>query len=295
MEAAGWGVRAAIALALAAGCAHRAAPPDAAPVAEPREVTAVRRYLAEVEPPERFGDERLPVRIRGFAVWDLDGDGTPEVVLWTDPYYRQSPTITLYSVAASGKVRRLAEGLVPGPLVPATLDRRDPHASGLGADIVDRKGEELRSAGTPPTRQETDAFGRAAVRAALQQRLHAVQYPAFVHTDGRSNTGSYVDLSQEQSPLAASTSCTGFDFVPVEDVALGTLGGDPKGRYVAATAGGRLDLYRIDRIQPDGTLLKRRWTAAKPPDFVRFAGRPGGTITYETRTGTLVPLPSPRP
>lgn len=295
MGAAGRGVRAAIALALAAGCARRAAAPTASPVGEPPEVSAVRRYLADVEPPERFGDERLPVRIRGFAVWDLDGDGTPEVVLWTDPYYRQSPTITLFSVAAGGKVRRLVEGLAPGPLVPATLDRRDPHAAGKGADVVDRKGEALRATGVEPAREDSDAFGRAAVTAALHASMHAVQYPAFVHTDGRAGAGGYVDLTQERSPFALSTSCAGFDFVPVEDVAVGTLGGDPHGRYLAATAGGRLDLYRIERIHRDGTLQKRRWTAAKPADFVRFAGRPGGTITYETRTGTLVPLPSPRP
>ena len=293
MGAAGWGVRAAIALALASGCAHRGAAPTAAPSGEPAEVSAVRRYLADVEPPERFGDEQLPVRVRGFAVWDLDGDGTPEVVLWTDPYYRQSPTITLFSVAAGGKVRRLLEGLAPGPLVPATLDRRDPHVAGQGADVVDRT---ALAAGTdaPVDRQRADAFGRDAASAAHKRGLHVVRYPLFVHTDGRKDIG-YVDLSQEPSTFATATSCAGFDFVPVEDVALGTLGGDPGGRYVAVTAGGRLDLYRIDRILRDGTLQKRRWTAAKPADFVRFAGHSGGTITYETRTGTLVPLPSPHP
>jgi hypothetical protein len=263
-------------------------------MAEPPELTAVRRYLADEEPPERFGSERLPVRIRGFAVWDLSGDGTSEVVLWTDPYYRQSPSITLYSVTGAGKVRRLVEGLAPGPLVPATGGRRDPHERGLGADIVDRQGEELRAAGTPPTRQESDAFGGTAVAAALRGAMHAVQYQRFVHTDGRIGTGSYVDQSQERGALADGTSCRAFDFAPVEDVAVGTLGGDASGRYVAATAGGRLDLYRIDHIQDDGTLVKRRWTTAKPADFVRFVGQPGCGITYETRTGVFVPLPSPR-
>jgi hypothetical protein len=283
-------------LLVAAGCAHRSgSSPGAKAAVEPPELAAVRRYLADEEPPEQFGDDRLPVRIRGFTVWDVDGDGTREVILWTDPYYRQSPTITLYSVSSAGKVRRLIEGLAPGPLVPATSTLRDSHTLGRAVDVANVQAEKRRAAGTAPDRAADDAFGRDAVATALGRRQHVVQYPSFVHTDGRVGAGSFVDLSQERGGFAeGSDGCRGFEFAPIEDVTVGTLGGEPQGRYVAAAAGGRLDLYRIERIQADGTLLKRRWAAPKPGDFVRFVGAPGGTIRYETRTGAQVVLPAPR-
>jgi len=255
-------------------------------------VQAVRRYLDD-EPLERFGTARPPLRIRGWARLDVDGDGVPEIVLWTEPWYRQSPAITVFAVAADGMARPLVEGFAPGPLVPPRAGLRDPHAQKLGADIVDRAAESERAAGAPMDHGRAEGFGNAAVAAALHGAMHVVRYPAFVHTDGRIQTaGSYVDLSLEAGPFAGATSCAGFDFAPVDAVAAGSLAGDGAGRYVAAVAGGRVDLYRLDGFQPNGTFVKKRWTMPEPPGFARFVG--GGPITYETVGGQRIPLPKPQ-
>src|SRR6266853_5860133 len=271
MSRAGWIAVGALTLLLLGPALASAQIPDSVAFA------AVVKYLSDEEYPELFQNQPYHVRVRGYEVADIDADGFPEVFLWTDPHYRQSATITIFTVSRDRVVRRLFEGLAPGPLVPVTGRYLDSHTLGMGVDLsVDSTGK------------STAGSDSGMIRAAVGTGAHLVRYPRFYHMDMRKGHGGYVDLSY-QTAFAEEKTCEKFEFPPVEDFVVGPLAGDPQGHYLVASAGGRLTRYRIEGIGPGGLLKKHVRVTAKPSDFATFV-HDTGAIRYHTSSGAVVPL-----
>jgi hypothetical protein len=245
---------------------------------DPPEVEAVLRYAVGPDHPEVAFGREYPLRVRGFGVRDIDGDGVTDVVLWTDPHLLQSPTLTLYSVDESGTVTRAIEGLVPGPLVPATGALADTHVMGLGVDFP---------VGAVPGDGAADITQLA--QKSLGRGLHTVLYRDFLHTDGRGGQRGYVDLSRAD-PLGTDRICGTFEFAPIESLAVGSLREDREGGYVVAATSGRLYLYRIDAIRPDGLLEKQTWVVDQPPGYVQLTTSDDGVVEYESADGPRHPV-----
>jgi len=238
---------------------------------------AVVKYLSDEEYPELFGNQPYRVRVRGYEVADIDGDGLPEVFLWTDPHYRQSATITIFTLTQDRVVRRIFEGLAPGPLVPVTGRYLDSHTLGMAVDasVFDSTGKLVGS-------------DSGMIRAAVGTGVNLVRYATFYHMDMRRGHGGYIDLSY-QTAYAEEKTCEKFEFAPVEDFVVGALASDRQGHYLVASAGGRLTFYRIEGIGPGGLVRKHLLLSAKPGDFATFV-HDTGAIRYRTFSGAMVPL-----
>ena len=264
-------------LLLTAACALGTGPSVEAP-RDPPEVEAVLRYAAGPNHPEVAYGREYPLRIRGYGVRDIDGDGVTEVVLWADPHLLQSPTLTIYSVDESGRVTRAIEGLAPGPLVPATGGLADTHVMGLGVDFPVDAASEDGAADISRLEQKS-----------LERGLHTVRYRDFLHTDARGGQRGYVDLSRAD-PLGTDRICGTFEFAPIESLAVGSLLEDREGGYVVAATSGRLYLYRIDAIRPDGLLDKQPWIVDQPAGYLDLATSDDGVIEYESVDGSRHPV-----
>ena len=86
----------------------------------PTELKAVLNYAVDGNSPEVVNGVAYPMRVRGSVGLDIDSDGAKMVFVWTEPHFRQSPTITIYRVWPDGRVTRAVEGLAPGELVAAS-------------------------------------------------------------------------------------------------------------------------------------------------------------------------------
>jgi hypothetical protein len=224
-----------------------------------------------------YGRE-YPLRVRGFEILDIDRDGSTEVFLWTEPNLLQSPTIAIYSIDAAGNVTRAIEGLAPGPLVPASGNLHDTHVMGLGLDFPV---EAPAGDGEPDLPQF--------VEQSRLQGMHVVRYRDFFHSDGRAGQRGYIDLSGAD-PLSSDGICGTFEFAALDDLAAGSLLEDRDGGYLVAASSGRLYLYRIDSIRPDGLLDKQLWVVDQPPGYVSLVTSTAGIVEYELADGSRRPV-----
>lgn len=208
----------------------------------PPKVAAVQKYLLEQEYPEVFSDRHYRVKIEDALVADVDDDGISEVILLVKPHYRQSPTVVLFKVSKDLRVKRVVEGLAPGPLVPVSGDYLDSHTLGMAADLA------VQGAAKDPKKL------KQAVAIALKETGGVVEYSNFIHTDGRKgNVPVYIDMSHLKAPKDAS--CEKFEFSTVDALQVATKG-EGSGNYIVALVGGEVYMYKIKKITADGFLQK---------------------------------------
>ena len=230
----------------------------------------MKKYILSKDYPEVFGDADYKTRIEDVLDVDVDNDGSREMVVLYFPHYRQSPPIVIYKVSATLEVRKVAEGLAPGPLQPLSGDYLDSHNLGMAVDM-DVKGTEKKSA--------ADLF-----RVFTSNGMNGfVQYDQFFHIDGRKGSPSYIDMRGVKVP-ADKHDCDGFEFSRVKGIAVGGLEEDTTKNYLAAWVGDEIWVYLIRGISQDGLLDKQHWVVKAPKDFAGFT--PGRGLTYKTGTGT---------
>jgi hypothetical protein len=208
----------------------------------PPKVAAVQKYLLNEDYPEVFGEQHYRIKVEDALVADVDDDGNEEVILLVKPHYRQSPTIVLFKVSKDLKVKRVIEGLAPGPLVPVSGDYLDSHTLGMGVDLTIQGAEK-----DPKNRKE-------AVTIALKEMGGVVEYRSFFHTDGRKGKAPvYVDMSHLEAPKNGS--CEAFEFSTVDAIKVASKD-DGTGHYLLALVGKELYTYKIKKITTDGFLEK---------------------------------------
>lgn len=217
--------------------------PLSAPAADPPpKVAAVQKYLLEKDYPERFGDRPYRVKVEDAIVADVDDDGNAEVILLVKPHYRQSPTIILFQVSRVLKVKRVMEGLAPGPLVPLSGDYLDSHTLGMAVDMAVEDMEK-----DPKKRKQ-------AVSIALKEMGGVVEYRNFIHADGRTGKPPvYIDMTHLPAPQGAT--CESFEFSTIDAVQVGSRN-DGSGNYLLALVGKEFYMYKIHKITADGFLQK---------------------------------------
>lgn len=201
------------------------------------QVDAVRRYLLNEDYPELFKDKAYRIRVEDAIVADLDSNGAAEVVILTNPHYRQSPTIVIFQLDKELKARRVFEGLAPGPLVPVTGQYLDSHTLGMAVDMT---------ATAKPGAKPIDP--RHLIEAALKSRLRGlVQYRNFFHADGREGRGTYVDMTHVDVP-GGETNCAQFEFSRVTSIAIGAVWSIDPALHLAASVANQIYIYRIHKI-----------------------------------------------
>ncbi len=207
-------------------------------------VEAVKTYLlnGKGDYPEVFGDKPYRMRVNNTIVADIDGDGEEEVVLHVTPHFLQSPTIIIFKVAKDLEVRRVIEGLAPGPLVSPSGNFLDSHTLGEAVDLTIGKGQS-----DPEKRREV-------ARLALEKMGGVVEYLNFIHMDGRKGKGSYVDMTN-LAKLPTRETCENFEFSMPDEVAV-RLNNDGRGNYLLARVGKSVYSYKIHKIRDDGFLDK---------------------------------------
>ncbi len=259
--------RALITLAVLLGLAAAAA---AGQEMNPR-LDALKKYILEKDYPEVFGDADYKTRIENVLDVDIDNDGSNEFVVLYFPHYRQSPPIVIYKVSANLEVKKVTEGLAPGPLQPLSGDYLDSHNLGMAVDFeVDSK----------------NATPQGVLRiAAKDGMVGLVAYENFFHMDGRKGSPSYIDMRGVKVPKGKHD-CAGFEFSRVKDIAVGGLQEYPKRNYLAAWVGDEVWVYLIRGISQDGLLDKELWVIKAPKGFAGF--EPNQGLSYKTETGTAI-------
>jgi len=217
-------------------------PVDAAETTSPK-LEAVKQYLLKDDYPELFGDTPYRMKIDNAIVADVDDDGEDEVILHVTPHYRQSPTILIFKVSKTLAVKRVIEGLAPGPLVPVSGNYLDSHQLGAAVDLT--LGKEH---GNPAKRRD---FVKAAL---AEKRGGVVEYANFIHMDSRKGKGVYVDMTGLAKPPAEQT-CEDFEFSVVDEIAVMPKK-DGSGNYLLARVGKSIYAYKIHKIRDDGFLEK---------------------------------------
>src|SRR5881409_4371926 len=196
------------------------------------------RAAAEREPVEAFGNARGLVSVRGIALLDITGDGSPDAFVWIVPKFRQTPTVLVYTYDPQRGASRILEGLVPGRLQPISGRFVDDHTMGFGVDMT------VGGDGKPVD------FDRL-ISAGVENHMSLVRYHTFIHTDGRPGFVMFVDLSERALPSSSTKTCESFEFSPVEGLAAGTLAGS-RTRYLVALTASDITIYRFHGIRPNG-------------------------------------------
>jgi hypothetical protein len=208
----------------------------------PPRIKAVQQYLLEQDYPELFGDTPYRIKADDVVEVDLDGDGVDEVVMLMRPHFRQSPTIVIFQVSKNLRVRRVKEGLAPGPLQPLSGDFLDGHTLGMGVDVT------IADAPTDPKQR------RELVAISMKEMGGVVEYANFLHMDGRKGKGMYIDMTGLPRP-PKDPNCEKFEFSRVDEIAVAKKD-DGSGNYLLAMVGKELYVYKIHKIRADGLLDK---------------------------------------
>ena len=237
----------------------------------PPELSAVREYILKKDYPELFKDKYYRVKAENMIFVDVDNDGRNDVVAHYNPHYRQSAPIVFYRVSRGMKVTQVKEGLAPGPLVPLTGAYLDSHTLAMALDLtVKYKGNRV----DPVARHKF-------IKNISKSSGGVVAYKNFIHTDGRSGTGVYIDMTHINNP-PKSKNCESFEFSKVRQVAVGRLKGKNK-NYLVAWVGNKLYIYLIRRFSGDGFIDKQRWVRTVPKGFQGLVQ--GKHVAYRTATG----------
>jgi hypothetical protein len=230
---------------------------------------ALKSYILQKDYPEVFGDADYKARIEAVLDVDIDNDGSKEIVVLYFPHYLQSPPIVIYKVSANLEVKKVTEGLAPGPLQPLSGDYLDSHNLGMAVDF-DAQGTEKKTA--------MDLF-----RMFTGNGMNGfVAYDQFFHADHRKGSPSYIDMRGVKVPTGKHD-CSGFEFSRVKGIAAGGLREDLQRNYLAAWVGDEIWVYLIRAISQDGMLDKQLWVIKAPKGFAGF--EPGQGLTYKTQAG----------
>ncbi|MCW5723429.1 MAG: hypothetical protein KIS81_00560 [Maricaulaceae bacterium] len=258
------------ALALAAPAYAQTGPSaTGAPVmiqALPPLAEALRDYLLGTDYPEAFGDTYYRVRIENLVIYDITGDGSPELIAHVFPYYRQSATILIYRLTQDGAIERVMEGLAPGPLVPVSGELIDSH--------VLRSGVDFSIGGQTDSAEEALDFARRGAAGFGG----FVAYRGFFHADSRAGPTYFVDMTGAELP-AGVNSCDGFEFSPVRQIETGFVSGASDRPLLAAWTGEEIYFYEISGVSAGGFLRKRVWVAPAPEAMQGVSRTPDGWMT----------------
>lgn len=209
----------------------------------PPRLQAVQDYLLKKEYPELIDDKPYRIRLTGFDIGDLDGDGVDEVVVSFYPHFLQSPTVVIFKVDNKMKVKRVTEGLAPGPIIPVTGEYLDSHSSGHGIDMS----LENKAMADPEKR-------RSFIKTSLNNMGNVVAYKNFLHMDGRKGKGMYIDMQHIKKPPKDKT-CASIQFSRIARIQIGRKKGEKAGTIIAL-AGDKVYFYKINKIGLDGMLDK---------------------------------------
>jgi hypothetical protein len=97
-------------------------------------VEALKRFLADDDFPEVFGNTQYRMRVEETISVDIDNDGKNELVVLTHPNYRQSASVIIYKVSPELEITRVTEGLALGPLQKVSANYIDSHGIGEAVD-----------------------------------------------------------------------------------------------------------------------------------------------------------------
>lgn len=234
----------------------------------PPQVKAVLDYLLKAEYPEVYKKQPYRVRMEGYALGDVDGDGNTEVFLLLDPHYQQTPSILIYRVGTDGTVRKLIEGFAPGPLIQPNGDRIDAHSMGLAFDATvgkDNAPIKFRKLALDTMKAETGCT--------------MVVYPIFFHVDMPDHSRCFIDMSDRQEVKSADK-CEGIQFSKPSDIEVGRLKGVPGNPQLAVLVGRECYLYRITKITAEGFLEKQMTRIPCPDGATRIVQAPDGTLAF---------------
>jgi hypothetical protein len=228
-------------------------------------IIAAVRAAAEREPIEAMRPLSPHVPVKDVRLLDIDGDGRPEAFVLIAPRAQQTPPILVYTYDVRRGAHRLLEALVPGRLEVATGHLVDDHTLGVGMDF-----------GPRPGTQPGDFDGMAKMSA--DSGISLVRYAAFVHTDIRAGFVDYVDLSDRALPTPDTKNCQDIEFSPVEAIAVGTVPGRGKARYLVVLTDSDVTLYRFRGILANGRLLKETAIRPRPLDVTGLATSADGEV-----------------
>lgn len=233
---------------------------------------ALKKYILERDYPEVFGKDHYKTRIEGVLDTDIDNDGHREIVVLFYPHYRQSAPILIYTISSDLKVKRVPEGLAPGPLERVSGDYLDSHTMGMAVDF------EVKGAmATPETVLET---------ATTNGMNGFVIYDSFFHMDHRSGSPTIIDMRGVKLP-SKDHNCGSFEFSRVKQIAAGHIREDSSKNYLAAWVGDEIYVYLIHGISDRGLLEKKLWVVNAPKGFNGFETGKGLTYKIETATDVL--------
>lgn len=212
---------------------------------QPEEIRKIRDYILNEDYPELFEDKSYRAAIRDMRPIDFGKDGSTEIVVHFKPHYLQSPTIVIYQIDEHGEVRRIREGLAPGPLVERGADFLDSHELGAAVDFT-TSGKSLSAAERRQLiKKATDNSGFGMI----------VQYRDFFHADSRNGSPSYIDMTHVE-PFSTDKDCANFEFSEVERISVGYRKGESDIGVIAALVGDEIYVYEIRSISDDGFLDK---------------------------------------
>lgn len=222
----------------------------------------------KAEYPEVYKKQPYRFRIRGHALGDVDGDGNTEVFLLVDAHYQQTPSILIYRVSKDGTIRKLIEGLAPGPLIKPNGDRIDAHSMALAFDATAGKVND-------PLKFRKIALDTMKGKTGCTM----VVYPSFFHVDMPDHSRCFIDMTDREEVKSADK-CEGIQFSKPSDIEVGNLKGVTGNPQLAVLVGRECYLYRITKITDEGFLEKQVRRIPCPEGATTIVRIQDGTLAF---------------